>query len=59
MRQKKINPKDLKIMAAQRGIVSLAALARRIGCSRPVIYFALENPKRYSRVYGRILEEVA
>lgn len=33
-------------------------VADLVPCSRPVVYFALENPSRYSRV-ARRLEELA
>jgi hypothetical protein len=36
--------------------ISIAGLARQIGCSRPVIYFALEKPHRYSTVTEKIEE---
>lgn len=34
--------------------MTVTALAEEIGCARPVIYFALERPGRYSRVYKAI-----
>ena len=38
-----------------RGIPSISALATEIGCSRQVIYLAIERPTRYSKVYQAIL----
>jgi hypothetical protein len=37
--------------------ISIAGLARQIGCSRPAIYFALEKPDRYSNV-AAAMEEI-
>jgi hypothetical protein len=31
-------------------------VADLVPCSRPVVYFALENPRRYSRVSRRLNE---
>lgn len=56
--RKKINLKELKAGCERRGVKSIAALARQIGCSRPGIYFAIENPDRFSRLYEKILEAV-
>ena len=38
------------------GIGTITKLASLVPCSTPVIYFAIERPTRYSRVYSRILE---
>lgn len=34
-------------------------VADLVPCSRPVVYFAIENPKRYSRVSRRLEELLA
>lgn len=34
-------------------------VADLVPCSRPVVYFAIENPKRYSRVSRRLNELLA
>ena len=52
----KCKRKDLRQLAAAKGIFSIAELARRVGCSRTVIYLALENPNRYSRVQKSIVD---
>lgn len=56
MSDRRINTEKLRMKAAARGILSIAELARRVPCSRPAIYFALEMPHRYSRVARRIKE---
>ena len=42
--------------ARKRGIWSMTELAKQIPCSVPSLYFAIERPSRYSRVYARIRE---
>ncbi len=54
----KINPKILRARAKRKNIPSITALAARIGCSRQAIYFALENPNRFSRAYEKIMEAI-
>lgn len=53
--QQKINLKDLRARAAAKGIFTLSELARRAGCARPTVYFAVENPQRYSRVFKKLI----
>ena len=52
----KINAKMVKAAAIPRGIPTITELARRVPCSIPSIYFALERPSRFSRVRRRIKE---
>ena len=54
MSANKSNLKELRQRAAAKGIFSIAELARRVGCSRPAIYFAVENPNRFPRVHQLI-----
>jgi hypothetical protein len=54
----KLNPKIVREKARARGIDSIAELARRIGKTRPAIYFALENPKRFPLVYRDIIAAI-
>lgn len=54
MAHNKVKRNFLRQRAAAKGIFSIAELSRRIGCSRPVIYFAIENPGRYPLVNQRI-----
>jgi hypothetical protein len=56
MNAAKINRNLVRGKAATKGIFSLAALARQVGCSRPAVYFAIEKPSRYPRVHRRIVE---
>jgi len=56
MADRKINTKALRRKAAAAGFVTLAELARHIGCSRPSIYFAIERPSRYPIVYRKLKE---
>ena len=42
---------------ARLGIFRIKDLAVHLGCSRPVIYFALERPSRYPVVHAK-LEEI-
>lgn len=56
----------MKVLGAKKSSRKLKKLRERFGkiqdvadlipCSRPVVYFAIENPQRYSRVAGRIDE---
>jgi hypothetical protein len=56
----------MSVLRTQKGNGKLEKLRRKFGkiqdvadlvpCSRPVVYFALENPKRYSRVSRRLEE---
>lgn len=52
----KVNKKNVRDAARVRGIWSMTELARRIPCSVPSLYFAIERPTRYGRVYRRIKE---
>lgn len=52
----KINRNLLRQRAAAKGIFSIAELSRRVGCSRPAIYFAIEKPTRYPLVHSRIVK---
>jgi predicted transcriptional regulator len=54
----KINPKVLREKARKKNIRSITALAAHLGCSRQAIYFALENPSRFSCVYQKIKEAI-
>lgn len=54
----RINAKKLRTAMAKNEIFTIADLARLIGCSRPAIYFAMERPSRYPRVYAKILEAI-
>lgn len=56
MQRSKINLKTLRKRCKAKGIPTITALAKEVNCARPVIYFALENPSRYSRVYREIME---
>ena len=47
----------LRQRAAKVEIFSIAELARRVPCSVPSIYFAIERPSRFGRVTRR-LEEI-
>ena len=47
----------LRRRAAQVNIFSIAELARRVPCSIPSVYFAIERPSRFGRVTRR-LEEI-
>lgn len=55
---KKMTPRELRVRIAARGILTIGDLARQIGCSRPSIYFALERPERYPRVFEKILQVI-
>jgi DNA-binding XRE family transcriptional regulator len=48
--------RELRIKIAVHGILSIADLAEKIGCSRTSIYLALENPERYPIVSQKIQE---
>lgn len=52
----KINRNLLRQNAAAKGIFSIAELARRVGCSRQAIYFAIEKPSRYPQVHRRVVK---
>jgi len=56
--KRKITLRELRMRAAAAGFLTMGSLAARIGCSRPSIYFALERPSRYPRVYQKILEVI-
>lgn len=56
MSVRRINIKEVRTRAAARGFLTVGAIARHIGCSRPAIYFAIERPKRYPRVFERLKE---
>ncbi len=56
MNAPKINRELLRKKAIARGIPTFTALASLVPCSRPTVYFALENPTRYPRVIRRIKE---
>lgn len=51
--QNKINLKAVRRHCLERGI-TVKQLAGIIGCSREAIYFAIERPERYGRVYGAL-----
>lgn len=51
----KINRKNLQRKCRNKGL-TVTALAQTIKRSRPAIYFALENPRRYSLTYNLIQE---
>jgi len=55
----KMSPRELRLRVARHGFASLTELARHIGCSRPVIYLALERPSRYGRVSAKLDELLA
>lgn len=64
MSRKKVNRKTqsheiaaLRRRAARVNIFTIAELARRVPCSVPSIYFAIERPSRFSNVTRR-LEEI-
>lgn len=44
---------NLLFLCRARGL-SIAGLARKIGRSRQTIYFAIENPRRFSIAYRKI-----
>lgn len=46
----------IRTLAAQRGIFSIAELARRVPCARESIYLAIERPSRFPNVVNRIKE---
>lgn len=54
MRGTRINTKKFRLRIAARGFLTIKDFAKHIGCSRPAIYFALENPGRYGRVTLKI-----
>jgi hypothetical protein len=54
MPTEKSNLKSFHIALARVGVMSVAALARKIGCSRTAIYLAMERPQRYPVVYQNI-----
>jgi len=56
MAAERINAKNLKARCRARDL-TIVALARQIGRSRQAVYFAAENPSRYSRTY-RLIQEV-
>jgi hypothetical protein len=56
--QARINAKKLRIALAKIEVLSIAAFARQIGCARPSVYFAMNEPENYPRVYKKILEVV-
>lgn len=56
MAHPKSNLKRIKDRCRARKIPTITRLAELVGCSRPAIYFALENPSRFSRVHRRIME---
>lgn len=49
-----VNQKRLRENLKREGI-SLTRLAKRFGCSREAIYFALERPSRFPEVYRKII----
>jgi hypothetical protein len=55
MAGKKINSKNLRARCRAKGI-TISALAKQINRSRPAVYFAVENPSRYSLTYALVLE---
>lgn len=58
MSPKKINAKNLRARCKARQL-TVTALAKRIGKSRPAIYFAVENPSRFNPTYQLILQELS
>lgn len=54
MSAEKINKNQLRRAAAAEDIFDFGHLAREFGCSRESIYFALERPTRYPKVYAKI-----
>lgn len=48
-----ITPANLLVLCRARGL-SVAALARKIGRSRQTVYFAVENPRRFSIAFRKI-----
>lgn len=59
MKEKKLTMRALRMRMAAVGILTVQELADKIGCSRESIYFAIERPTRYSRVYSKIQEVIA
>lgn len=49
----------LRRRMAPKGIHTITALAKRIKHARPVVYFAIERPTRFPKVYEKILKEIA
>jgi hypothetical protein len=56
VRANKINIKNLRRSLDEKGEGSISELARRFGCSRQAIYFAMEMPRRYPRIYKKLQE---
>jgi hypothetical protein len=54
----KITPQNLKVRCWKKDL-TVAALARRIQRSRQMVYFAVENPSRFSPTYQLIEEALA
>jgi hypothetical protein len=55
----KINLKMLRrAVRKKKSIGTITNLARMVPCSRPAVYFAIENPRRFPIVYRRLLELV-
>jgi hypothetical protein len=52
----RINPKNLRERCKAKNL-TVVALAKRIGKTRQAVYFAAENPRRFSRTY-RLMEAV-
>jgi len=50
----KINIKMLREAAKKKGIRSISELARKARCSREAVYFAIERPSRYPRVFATL-----
>lgn len=51
---KKINAKDLRAAGRRSGYRSIQHMADEWKCSREAIYFAMENPSRFPRVFKKI-----
>jgi len=52
----KINKKSVKSACVKRGLGTITELAKQVPCSLTSIYFAMERPSRYPRVFARIRE---
>lgn len=57
MSRQRINAKNLRARCRARKL-TVTDLARRIGKSRPAVYFAVENPSRFNPTYQLILQEL-
>ena len=49
----------VKALCALKRIRGITGLAKLVPCSREAVYFAIERPGRYGRVYQRIEEILA